>query len=90
MRIYIWILGLEGFMWVKQYLMWKSWQIQYLLVLAILHVIDKNNKNIKKKNQTNKEKKLIPLTEGIFFLKILVCSLKKASKSRLSPVVGHF
>ena len=51
-------------------------------------LLTKNNKNIKEKK--NKEKRLIPLTEGIFFLKILVCSFKKASKSRLSPFVGHF
>ena len=31
-------------------------------------LLTKNNKNIKEKK--NKEKRLIPLTEGIFFLKI--------------------
>ena len=74
-------------MWVKQYLTWKSGQIQYLLVFYML--LTKNDKNIKEKKK-NKEKRLIPLNEEIFFLKILVCSFKKASKSRLSPFVGHF
>ena len=43
------------------------------------------------KKQTNKEKKFIPLTEGIFFLKILVCSLKKVQNqgSRLF-LLGFF
>lgn len=80
MRIYIWILGLEGFMWVKQYLMWKSWQIQYLLVLAILHVIDKNNKNIKKKKPNKQREKAHSFDRRNILPKNLSLFIKKSFK----------